>query len=175
MKIYIAARYQRREEMLLVAKALDRLGHTVVSRWINGHTSSPAKNAQEDLDDIRRADAMILFSDREPTTSGGCHVETGVALAIGKPLAIVGPRENIFHHLPQIHVSMDLEEAVESLRIRPGSYHVVCICGFKVVLPVSKGVCPVCKRDIDIEHPGPDPRASKERTITERYEGPKHV
>lgn len=167
--------------MLLVAKALNRLGHYVTSRWIYGlhedKNLTEDQYAQQDLEDIRRADAFLLFTDAPQfaTTSGGRHVETGFALANSKPIAIIGPRENIFHHLPQIHVTMNLEEALEKLRIRSGSYHVVCLCGFKVVLPASKGVCPVCKRDIDIEHPGPDPRASKERTITERYEGPKNV
>ena len=36
MRIYIAARYDRRFEMLGVAAALMRAGHDVTSRWIEG-------------------------------------------------------------------------------------------------------------------------------------------
>jgi hypothetical protein len=33
---------------------------------------------------------------------GGRHVEYGLALGLGKRLIICGPRENIFHTLPQV-------------------------------------------------------------------------
>jgi hypothetical protein len=32
------------------------------------------------------------------TTTGGHHVETGVALAMGMPVVLLGERENVFHH-----------------------------------------------------------------------------
>ena len=44
---------------------------------------------------------LLLFTvdPDERTRRGGRHVEYGVALGLGKLTAIVGPRENIFHHL----------------------------------------------------------------------------
>ena len=44
---------------------------------------------------------MIVFSG-VPSTSGGLHAEFGMALALRKRLILVGPRENIFHTLPQV-------------------------------------------------------------------------
>lgn len=36
MKIYLAARYSRREELVGYRKQLQELGHTVQARWLNG-------------------------------------------------------------------------------------------------------------------------------------------
>src|SRR4029079_4191936 len=100
MRIYIAARYDRRWEMLGVASTLSRAGHEVTSRWIEGgRGDDPAVvPAVEDLIDLTRADSLVS-STEEPTQGvrwaarGGRHVEFGVALATGKRLCIVGPRE----------------------------------------------------------------------------------
>ena len=40
MKVYLAARYGRRLEMLEVAKRLEATGHEVTSRWIRGSTGA---------------------------------------------------------------------------------------------------------------------------------------
>jgi hypothetical protein len=37
-------------------------------------------------------------------TTGGHHVETGIALAMGMPVALLGERENVFHHHDTITV-----------------------------------------------------------------------
>ena len=116
MNIYLAARYDRRWEMLRVASALEDAGHQITSRWIQGggRGDSAVVLAVEDLLDIRRADCLVSFTD-DPTGDpagaplGGRHVELGVALAAGKRLCLVGPRENIFHHLPCV-------EAYDSVR-----------------------------------------------------------
>lgn len=36
MKIYLAARYSRREELCAYRTELESMGHTVTSRWLNG-------------------------------------------------------------------------------------------------------------------------------------------
>jgi len=36
MKIYLAARYSRREELAAYRTELEALGHTVQARWLNG-------------------------------------------------------------------------------------------------------------------------------------------
>lgn len=63
------------------------------------------KFAHDDYDDVRGCDLCISFT--EPPRSdgrgrGGRHVEFGIALALGKLVWIVGPRENIFHWLPRV-------------------------------------------------------------------------
>lgn len=51
--------------------------------------------ANEDRVDLERADAVVLFTDA-PSTSGGLWVELGMALALRKPVHLVGPRVNVF-------------------------------------------------------------------------------
>ena len=111
MKVYIAARYDRRFEMLRVASVLFRAGHEVTSRWIEGGRGGDSDRivALEDLDDLARANCLVTFTeDPERNVAwaarGGRHVEFGVALATGKRLCVVGPRENVFHHLPRVEV-----------------------------------------------------------------------
>jgi len=105
LKIYLAARYDRRWQLLGVASTLERAGHEVTSRWIEGGRGhDPAVvPAVEALLDLARADCLVAFTEEPPifpvASSGECHVEFGIALATGKRLCVVGPRETIFHHL----------------------------------------------------------------------------
>lgn len=83
MRIYLASRYSRHSEMRIYWESLEALGHSVTSRWIDCHTdiegggkeksfsieflnSQPERCcivADHDLEDARRADALVLFSD----------------------------------------------------------------------------------------------------------------
>lgn len=130
MRIYLAARYSRREELLGVRDVVEAMGGVVTSRWLNGDhqlsdTGTPigengealvengdgdraaalrAKFAQDDYDDVMSAQTLIAFTE-EPRTSnsrGGRHVELGLALAWRKRVIVVGPRENVFCWLPEV-------------------------------------------------------------------------
>jgi hypothetical protein len=118
MKIYLAARYSRREELLRYAHELEEFTNaTVTSRWlqgepdtdVNGDNSSHTirhnmRFALKDFDDIAAADTFIAFTE-EPncgSTRGGRHVELGIALTLRKRILIVGPRENIFCCLAEV-------------------------------------------------------------------------
>lgn len=117
-KIYLAAAYERNEEMRGVRDVLQALGHQVTSRWIDqtasGQTeaagtevlaTSPdayAQFARKDMDDLEQADTVISFTGGEHPGRGGHHIEFGIALALGKQLVIAGPRENVFHSLPAV-------------------------------------------------------------------------
>lgn len=52
---------------------------------------------------------------------GGRHVEFGVAVASCKRLVVIGPRENIFHHLPRVEVFPTLGEWLELFTRGPAS------------------------------------------------------
>jgi len=111
MKIYIAAPYDRRWQMLKVASTLERAGHEVTSRWIEGGRGgdTPIVSAVEDLIDLARAHCLVSFTEDAIGNLAGApcsgrHVELGVALATGKRLCLVGPRENNFHHLQSLEV-----------------------------------------------------------------------
>ena len=121
MRIYLAGRFDRLDELNHYADELCQLGHIVDCRWLQGlHQLHPkpelvdAPNfdtpmeampfAKDDLEDVANSDLLILFSEHPDSHSkrGGRHVEFGIALALGKQIIVVGPRENIFHCLPQI-------------------------------------------------------------------------
>lgn len=130
MKIYLAARYSRRLELCGYRESLQFAGHLVTSRWLNGShqidrdglklgalgeeyvesgTEERAAElrdffASEDMEDVRNADLVLAFTEepRADASRGGRHVEAGLALAWGKPLRIVGPRENIFYSLKRV-------------------------------------------------------------------------
>ncbi len=122
MRIYIAARYDRRFEMLGVAVDLMRAGHDVTSRWIEGRRRGDADlfAAFEDISDLARADCLVTFTEQPErgvpwAARGGRHVEFGLAVATGKRLCIVGPRENVFHHLPSVEVYATIDGLIGAL------------------------------------------------------------
>lgn len=112
--IYLAARYRRHPEMQTIAREIAAAGHVVTSRWIWGdHEYLPGVTqerertwyASEDRADLTVADTVISFTEHPGVESrgrGGRHVEFGMALALGKRLIVIGPRENVFHCLPEV-------------------------------------------------------------------------
>jgi hypothetical protein len=115
-RIYIAGRYSRREEFNTYADELRSRGATIDARWLTGaHDSAftmkdiragdragirhAQKAAAEDLRDVMRSNMLLSFTENDDAgyTSGGRHVEFGVAYVNGLTLVIVGPRENVFH------------------------------------------------------------------------------
>ena len=131
MRIYLAARYSRYQELQGYATELERAGHEVTSRWIQGNHQISDKElseeaaearriqfAQEDLADLFKAELCISFTEvpRGSNSRGGRHVEFGIALGVGKPTYIVGHRENVFHCLPQVQFFPTWEQALGTLR-----------------------------------------------------------
>ena len=137
MKIYLAARYSRRAELLVYAGQLREAGHEVTSTWLQGehqlanrHNTAGAVEAATDTvpmvaqpfaladyADVWAADVVVSFTEapRSGASRGGRHVEFGLALAWNKSVVIVGPRENVFHTLPQVVRLNDFQEAWEWL------------------------------------------------------------
>lgn len=120
MKVYFAAPYAARDVVAGHVDDLDALGLGVkcCSSWltetqpIDAGTTGAATSLEErvvnehalaDLEDVRAADVLVVFTaaslglELEETASGGRHVETGYALALGRPVVVVGEAENIFH------------------------------------------------------------------------------
>ncbi len=118
MKIYLASRFSRNDEMRGVRDVLTALGHEITSRWIDQHGGDQLESAAQevlnsdpesvchfgvhDLEDIQAADTTISFTSADGGGKGGRHVEHGIALGLGKRVIVCGPRENIFHTLPQV-------------------------------------------------------------------------
>lgn|SRR5487761_1826 len=100
-EVYLAASFDRAKEMQVHRNELAEIGYNVCSRWIDSHDivmpdlTLARAAAQEDVADILKCEIMIQFTD-SPSTTGGRHVEFGLAFAFGKYIAIVGQRQNVF-------------------------------------------------------------------------------
>ena len=123
MNLYITARFARKDEMIRYAQDLNRLGHQVTSRWLGVEfdSSTPLTDpswsdlAQQDLDDIHAADALVCFT--EPSGGGRArHVEFGIGLGLGKRLIVVGTAEHLFQALPQVETYPEWEALITAIK-----------------------------------------------------------
>lgn len=140
MKAYLAAPYAARAQVREFAAQLTRIGYTVTSSWL-GETheiaagtvgaatavgdDEVAAHARADLADIDRSDLLVLITESVAdlvggtATSGGRHVETGYAVALSKPVLVVGDPENVFHRYGRICMTVpSWREAVIELAHR---------------------------------------------------------
>jgi hypothetical protein len=119
MRVYLAARYAWMLKMAEVGDQMKALGFDITSQWIyyaeEGKTRE--ENAVMDLEDVRRADALVCYTFLEgtPIPGGGRHSEFGMAYAWGKKVYIVGPREQIFHWLPGVTQFDTTEQMIVAL------------------------------------------------------------
>lgn len=119
MRIYLAARWIRMAEMAWVANQIKALGHEITAQWVYGAENGMSKedNAVMDLEDVQRSDLVISFTHpkEKPSPGGGRHAEFGMAAAWGKEQWLVGPREQIFHHLPGVKQFDTVQEVLWEL------------------------------------------------------------
>lgn len=119
LKVYLAAAFCRKDEILQVARQLEELGITVTSRWLTEQKDVPtdvsrsvflAERAQIDLDDIDRADVLVRFSDDLSSPTVPSHLATGSrmgemmhARANHKTIIVVGGHQCVFDYLPDVY------------------------------------------------------------------------
>lgn len=108
MKIYIAGHNQ--DIALEIANAIaDSTEYTVTSSWLykpfhptNHHTvDERIAIATEDYLDIDRSDALLIISSHK-RVPGGKFVEVGIAIGQGKPVYLIGNRENMLMWHPNV-------------------------------------------------------------------------
>lgn len=132
MKIYLAARFSRRHLAHALGVQLQQAGHEIVSRWTlpgedhvipKGSSEQAADRererfAKEDIEDVNACDWMIsLMENPRNDGRGGRHVEFGYGLAMGKKMTIIGPKETVFHHLPEVEQFNDTGEFLTAYKI----------------------------------------------------------
>ena len=127
MKLYIASHSQPSARAMQLQ--LEKAGHIITSRWITqdvkfGHPIDSAYTDSERRDlalmdqaDIQDAEGLVLIAEAVgKTVPGGKHVETGIAIALGLPVFVVGRRENIFHWHPIVQIAGGTPELIALLR-----------------------------------------------------------
>jgi len=145
MKVYLASRYSRNAELRGYRDELEAMGHEVTARWIDLHAGSTDYVSAEalaileksftpeqlsatpdlcsayaiaDWSDLDRADCVVSFTCGSGG-KGGRHVEFGIAVASGKRVMVVGPRENVFHTLPEVEHFEDWPSCRKALEALP--------------------------------------------------------
>jgi hypothetical protein len=127
--VYLAAQYERKEEMRHYRNALNALGVRVSSRWIASNDQIEGLDAETlaeehwmgtaqallDIEDVRSADTFIMFT--SGLGRGGHHTEFGMAMAMGKNIILIGKRENVFHCLSWIQVFPNWEAFMKVVRV----------------------------------------------------------
>ena len=106
MKIYLASPFEKQAGMKTLADSLTHAGYTITSKWLTEDETAAqhAALAWRDVQDINEADVVVV---NNPTDffhagTGGRHVEFGYALAMHKPLILLGRPSNVFHYLPTV-------------------------------------------------------------------------
>jgi nucleoside 2-deoxyribosyltransferase len=140
MRFYLAARYSRIDELNQYADDLRTLGHVVDVRWLLGqhqvHDGAlEVENAsddmpdvarlfaQDDLEDIRAADIFVAFTEAPRSnlnTRGGRHAEHGYALALGKRMCVIGPRENVFYCVDEVERYWSWDQFLDAVKYSRG-------------------------------------------------------
>lgn len=106
MKFYLAGPYSARPRLARVAEIIEQTsGWQCTSRWLTGchDEADPCAAAQDDMADVRAAQALVIDVHR-PSTRGGMWVEFGLALGLGLPIVALRPHEylTVFAHLPGV-------------------------------------------------------------------------
>jgi len=124
MKIYLAAKFLRREAIRPIRDEIWATGHEVVSTWLDEVKRPPdmdsatfkKKLALKDIAEVISADLFILDT-AFPSETGGKEVEFGISLGRfqTKLIWVVGPKRNVFHELADKHFEC-WERALEELK-----------------------------------------------------------
>jgi hypothetical protein len=127
MRFYVAARFGNGANAIYWADVIRKAGHVVENDWhrrFAGGSSTHLPDlaaAQIDLNDIDASDVFLhLTSDPSAGyTTGGSHVEFGYAYAQGLQMAILGPKESVFHSLPGVQQFQTIGDLVAWLDTLP--------------------------------------------------------
>lgn len=112
-RVYIASRFLNRDAVaaLTLKLATAKRPWHCIQTWHNeSELSDPSENAMRDLREIDSADIVLVLTMNCENVPGGMHFEAGYACAKEKCIIVVGPKVNIFYHLPSIVYVETLQE-----------------------------------------------------------------
>jgi nucleoside 2-deoxyribosyltransferase len=116
-RVYLAAPYPCLDDALIVAMAFKSRGIGITSRWLYESAELNGLWARNDLADVARADVVVILNPPEwrELGTGGRHVELGFAIALWKPIVLIGAASNIFHRLPEVHIVPAVTDAITEI------------------------------------------------------------
>lgn len=124
-KVYLAAPWIAREDAKAFAKTLTAFGYVITHNWwdYEGENQDDEyhdflrKCAEQDVQGVKDADVVVVMNSSK---SEGKAVEQGLAIALNKPIIIIGEigsvSKNVFHYLPCYTWVSDYEDALDKLR-----------------------------------------------------------
>ena len=123
MKIYVAGKYQEREQVRGIYRELRDKGHKITVDWTD-HDIYPhdavaerlSDFAEEDVRGVKEADLFIGLMTNDHVYKG-LWVEMGVALGEGMPVWIIGMAGDtcIFMNHPRVRKFSEVREVLEAL------------------------------------------------------------
>lgn len=117
MRVYIAAPWTHKPAAIAAAVAFEQAGFTVTKRWWEHRDTTDieelAIQAIEDIAGVFNANWFVLLNLEK---SEGKAVETGLALAYGTPIIVVGKPTNLFHYLPGTRFADTVEDAIQTIQ-----------------------------------------------------------
>ena len=128
MKFYIAARFDKRDEVKKLQNVLAEMGHEIVGDWTDHKPIKPYSEnhdiardyASDDINGVKNADSFIILSDEAGT---GMYVELGAAIAAnalkGKPkIYAVGEHNSrsMFYFHPAVKRLSSVEDFFVEIR-----------------------------------------------------------
>lgn len=106
MKAYIAAPWDNKTEAARIRDHLATMDIDCTASWIDLEgdyfAGPPAAEAARDVSEVVEADLFFMYVPDPDTSRGGRDVELGMALALGKPIVLIGTRRCVFHWHPDV-------------------------------------------------------------------------
>ncbi len=127
MKIYLAARFDKKQEVRNLYKRFQKLGHEIAADWTLHKSIKPYENnseiareySAEDVDAARNCDIFILITDEAGT---GMYVELGAAISSNlehrKPkIYVIGEHtsRSMFYFHPSVNRRKTIDEVLEEI------------------------------------------------------------
>lgn len=127
MKIYIAARFDKKQEVLNLYKRFQELGHEIIADWTLHKLIKPYENnpetareySIEDIDAARNCDILMLMTDEAGT---GMYIELGAAISSnlehGKTkIYVIGEHtsRSMFYFHPSVNRRKNIDEVLEEI------------------------------------------------------------
>jgi len=130
LRIYLAAPSSQKALMPQIAAEFEAAGHTITERWWerdnflpyddpNYHKARNWNNLEDqavsDYLGVVNADAVVVINSE---VSEGKATEMGIAIALFKPIILIGQRSrNVFHYMPNVQVVPSIAVALYRLSV----------------------------------------------------------